>query len=98
MLPGYFLYYSSLLVSLACCVYCRDHVVNNDQLTIFNVKEEDAGEYVCMATNTYGSVRGFFVLRVGGRITTLLFDCDSFYLISISDKIFKFGCVEAILF
>lgn len=39
----------------------------NKTLSIINVSEEDAGEYVCMANNQLGSIRHSIFVQVKGK-------------------------------
>jgi len=44
----------------------RNHETQNGILTIPFLKVEDAGEYVCSASNEFGVSQAIVVLRIGG--------------------------------
>jgi len=47
--------------------YFRDHEVRDGVLTIPQLRKEDLGEYVCIASNKFGTAKGYILLDTGGR-------------------------------
>jgi dystroglycan 1 len=43
----------------------RDHELSEGVLVIPNFQQEDAGEYVCIASNRFGSAQGVIVITIG---------------------------------